>query len=93
MIVFPRRNGKTKNGDGDAEDVKKAREGHPVAPLKTSLLPIKNVPGITEVKAGSEKSDEHAYKTLRTARSDAKLVGVREKRKKAKEDEENAKKK
>merc|ERR1711981_1360210 len=69
VVVFPRRSGKTKQGDSSAEDVKKAREGGPVAPLKGSFLPIKNVVKIEEVKAG------------------------REKRKKAKEEEEQAKKK
>ena len=93
MVVFPRRSGKTKQGDSSAEDVKKAREGGPVAPLKGSFLPIKNVVKIEEVKAGSEKSEENAYRKLRIARSDARLLGAREKRKKAKEEEEQAKKK
>merc|ERR1711981_840855 len=85
VVVFPRRSGKTKQGDSSAEDVKKAREGGPVAPLKGSFLPIKNVVKIEEVKAGSEES---AYRKLRIARSDARLLGSREKRKKAKEEEE-----
>jgi len=93
VVVFPRRSGKTKQGDSSAEDVKKAREGGPVAPLKGSFLPIKNVVKIEEVKAGSEKSEENAYRKLRIARSDARLLGAREKRKKAKEEEEQAKKK
>ena len=93
VIVFPRRSGKTKQGDSSAEDVKKAREGVPVASLKSDLLPIKNIVKVTEAKVADEKSEEDAYKKLRKARSDARLVGVREKRKKAKEEEEQAKKK
>ena len=92
-MVFPRRSGKTKQGDASAEDVKKAREGVPVAGLKTGLLPIKNVVEVKEAKVSDEKSEENAYKKLRIARSDARQVGVREKRRKAKEDEEAAKKK
>ena len=38
------------------------------------------------------EGEEGAYRRLRTARSDARLVGVREKRAKLKKDEEAAKK-
>jgi large subunit ribosomal protein L13e len=93
VIVFPRKGGKTKNGDASAEDVKKARKGEEVAATVKSVLAIKNIPKVTEAKIADEKSEENAYKKLRLARSDARLVGVREKRTKAKEDEENAKKK
>lgn len=93
LVVFPRKAGKTKQGDGSAEDVKKAKEGHPVAPLKTSLLPISNKVVVKEAKVSDEKSEENAYRKMRLARSDARLSGVREKRRKAKEDEEAAKKK
>jgi large subunit ribosomal protein L13e len=93
VVVFPRRSGKTKQGDASAEDVKKAREGVPVASLKGGLLPISNKVVVKEAKVADEKSEENAYKTLRIARSDARLIGKREKRRQAKEDEEAAKKK
>ena len=57
--------------------VNEARE-HAVSEVKRSDLP---------------KGEEDAYKRLRTARSDARLVGVRDKRAKAKADEASAAKK
>jgi len=93
VIVFPRKGGKAKKGDASAEDVKKARSGeHNVATVKASL-PIINVPKVTEAKLSGEKSTPDAYKTLRKARSDARFIGVREKRAKAKDEEEANKKK
>jgi large subunit ribosomal protein L13e len=64
-----------------------------------ALLPIDSGVGlkygISEVgKSDMPKSTEGgAYRTLRLARSDARLVGVRNKRAKAKADEADAKKK
>jgi large subunit ribosomal protein L13e len=50
--------------------------------------------GVTEVKKGEmPKGEESAYRKLRLARSDARLVGVREKRAKAKAEAEESKKK
>lgn len=50
--------------------------------------------GIKEVKKGEmPKGEENAYARLRRARSDARYVGVREKREKAKAEAEEAKKK
>jgi large subunit ribosomal protein L13e len=50
--------------------------------------------GVKEVKKGDmPKGDENAYAKLRRARSDARFVGVREKRQKAKEEAEESKKK
>jgi len=45
------------------------------------------VSDVVEVDLADVEGEEHAYKTLRTARSDARLVGVREKRAKAKAEE------
>jgi large subunit ribosomal protein L13e len=92
VIVFPRKGGKTKQGDASAEDVKKARSGESTVASIKSSLPIINVPKVTEVKLADEKSED-AYKKLRLARSEARLIGVRQKRAKAKEDEEASKKK
>lgn len=56
-------------------------------------MPIINAARVTEVKIKDVKGDDNAYRKLRIARSDARLVGVREKREKAKVDEAEAKKK
>ncbi|KIW08070.1 uncharacterized protein PV09_01008 [Verruconis gallopava] len=93
VIVFPRKSGKTKNGDASAEEVKKARSGEGITSTVGGILPIKNVAEVKTVKIADEKSEENAYRKLRLARSDARLIGVREKRAKAKEEEEAAKKK
>jgi len=62
-----------------------------------AVLPIVN-PGreeaVTEVKRSEmPEGTEKAYRTLRDARSEARLVGVREKRAKAKAEEKEAPKK
>lgn len=50
--------------------------------------------GFSEISKGDlPKGEENAFRKLRVARSDARLVGVREKRAKAKADAEEAKKK
>lgn len=50
--------------------------------------------GVSEVKKNEmPKGEEGAYRKLRVARSDARLVGVREKRAKLKAEQEEAKKK
>ena len=51
--------------------------------------------GVSEVKKGDMPKGEEggAYRKLRLARSDARLVGVREKRAKAKAEAEESKKK
>ena len=62
-----------------------------------ALLPIRNEAyenAVTDIPKGEmPKGEENAYKKLRLARSDARLVGVREKRAKAKADEAAAAKK
>jgi large subunit ribosomal protein L13e len=50
--------------------------------------------GVSDIKTGDiKKSDESVYAQLRRARSDARYVGVREKRAKAKAEAEESKKK
>jgi large subunit ribosomal protein L13e len=91
LILFPRRNGKTKQGDASAEDVKAAK-GNTVTST-ASVLPIKNVKELEEGPIGNYEATENAYRKLRDARSEARFVGVREKRAKAKADEADSKKK
>lgn len=61
------------------------------------VLPIKNLrreEAVTEVKRDEmPEGEEGAYRRLRDARSEARLVGVREKRAKAKAEEAAATKK
>jgi large subunit ribosomal protein L13e len=93
IILFPRRNGKTKEGDASAEDVKSAKTAENIVARASVALPIKNVVTFEEGAIGDYKGEENAYRKLRDARSEARLVGVREKRAKAKADEADSKKK
>jgi large subunit ribosomal protein L13e len=94
LIIFPRRSGKFKKGDASKEDVESAKKGDNVLSSLMDGLPFEPLaPGIREVKVSEMgKGDQDVYRRLRTARSDARLVGVREKRAKAKADEAAAKK-
>ena len=56
-------------------------------------MPITNKPVIEEGKVADYEGEEAAYRKLRIARSDARLVGKREKRAKQKEEEAAAQKK
>lgn len=93
LIVFPRRAGKHKAGDASADDVKAAKGGENVLRRVHEAHPISNVLEIKEGNVKDYPSEENAYVKLRTARSDARLVGVREKRTKAKAEEAAATKK
>ncbi|KAI9827841.1 MAG: 60S ribosomal protein L13 [Thelocarpon impressellum] len=101
LILFPRRVGQHKNGDASAEEVKAHHAGTGPARVHRTgaALPISSGLGrdtaYAEVKKSELPTGEEggAYRRLRTARSDARLVGVREKRAKAKADESAAAKK
>ncbi|KAL2119956.1 hypothetical protein VTJ04DRAFT_6917 [Mycothermus thermophilus] len=91
LIIFPRKSNKPKKGDTPkdqqtAETTTSIRStfgvDQPVAPA-FSEIPKSELPA--NVEGG-------AYRLLRKARSDARLVGVREKRAKEKAEEEKAKK-
>ncbi|KAI9850025.1 MAG: 60S ribosomal protein L13 [Pleopsidium flavum] len=99
LILFPRVSGQHKKSDSSKDEV----DAHKDAPSDKVVrklghgIPIKNVAleeAIGEVKRSEMgKGEEGAYRKLRDARSDARLVGVREKRAKAKSDEASAVKK
>jgi large subunit ribosomal protein L13e len=93
LILFPRRNGKTKSGDASAEDVKAAKKGENTVRTFTSGFPTKTVVEFEEGAIGDYEATENAYRKLRDSRSEARLVGVREKRAKAKAEEADNKKK
>jgi large subunit ribosomal protein L13e len=93
LILFPRRNGVLRWGDAKASDLKKGKKGEGVVESLADAIPISNVTKVEEVKVKDVEGEEAAYRKLRLARSDARLIGVREKREKAKAEEEQSKKK
>jgi large subunit ribosomal protein L13e len=95
LILFPRKAGQHKKEDSSKEDVSAANKAEHVKHTKIAL-PIVNVePGIKEIKKSDmpEAIEGGAYRKLREARSEARLVGKREKRAKEKADEAAAAKK
>jgi len=99
LILFPRVAGKHKKEDASKEDVDahKDASAEKVVRRLGHGMPITNVAleeAIGEVQRSEMgKGEEGAYRRLREARSEARLVGVREKRAKAKADEASAPKK
>jgi large subunit ribosomal protein L13e len=102
LILFPRKSGQHKKLDSSPEDVKLANDksnyGEKIVKHVAAGLPIVSGTGVEhgfkEIKSSEmPKGEESAYRKLRVARSDARLVGVREKRQKAKEETEESKKK
>lgn len=92
LILFPRRNGKTKNGDAKAEDVKAAKKGETVK-ATSEIFPVVNKPVIEEVAISSVEATENAYRKLRDSRAEQRYAGARAKRAQIKADEADAKKK
>ena len=100
LIVFPRRAGEHKTGDASANEVKEAKTGRNVVGQlmgtqseRKGVFAIENKVEVGEGKKSDYEGEEHAYRRLRDARSEARLVGVREKRAKAKAEEAAAAKK
>jgi large subunit ribosomal protein L13e len=103
LILFPRKSGQFKKLDSSAEDVNAVkaslaegkREG--IATRVEATFPIDNLSAanaVSEVQRDSmPKGEEGAYRRLREARAEARNRGQREKRAKAKADEESAAKK
>ena len=98
LILFPRKSGQFKKTDSSKEEVAAYAQGEKERANKThNILPILN-PGKEEAIDEVERDNmpegtENAYRVLRDARSEARLVGVREKRAKAKAEEAAASKK
>ena len=95
LILFPRKSKSPKAGEASAQDAKSAKEaGHgPHVQLSNKAFPISNAVQIQEGKVSDFPSEKAAFRKLREARSEARLVGKREKRAKAKEEEAAASKK
>lgn len=98
LILFPRKAGVHKKLDSSKEDIAAYEKGEKKGAHKTHhLMPVVNQAkenAIGEVdKSDMPEGEKAAYRRLREARSEARLVGVREKRAKAKaEEKEGAKK-
>jgi len=89
LVVFPKKAGKVKKGDTEGADKSTERVSK-----VSAAFPIPA--GITNEEPREITSDEKdfsAFRALRVARSDARLVGVRAERKRKAEEEEAAKKK
>ncbi|KIW64401.1 hypothetical protein PV04_09336 [Phialophora macrospora] len=98
LILFPRKSGQFKKLDSSEDDVKLASDSSKISKKVSGVLPIDSGVGIkhafSEVKKGDMPSgEEAAYTKLRNLRADERYVGAREKRNKAKEEAEEAKKK
>ncbi|KAL9017592.1 MAG: hypothetical protein Q9185_005099 [Variospora sp. 1 TL-2023] len=97
LILFPRRNGQHKKPDSSKEEIAESTKEGKITRKTGLALPIANITreeAISEVnRSDMPEGTENAYRTLREARSEARLVGVREKRAKAKAEEATATKK
>ena len=98
LILFPRRSGQHKTIDSSKEDIEAYAKGEKEGAHKVHhILPIKNIAkedAVGEISTSDmPEGEEAAYRKLREARSEARLVGVREKRAKAKAEETAATKK
>ena len=96
LVLFPRNPKSPKEGEASAKDAKKHREsGHDdkVKRVNEHFPIVGNKAIVEEGKIADYPGEEAAYRKLRIARSDARLVGKREKRAKLKAEELAAQKK
>jgi large subunit ribosomal protein L13e len=93
LILFPRKVGQHKTDDASKEDVKDVK--NTVSSIKFGLPIVHTSAEFKEIKKSDlpEAIEGGAYRKLRDARSEARLVGKREKRAKEKADEAAAAKK
>eukprot|EP01038_Epipyxis_sp_PR26KG_P004628 gene4628-6507_t len=77
LIVFPRRLKKVKNGDSSKSDLAEAQQL-----VGTVLPPPKKADAVTYAKITDEMKEAKGYASLRLARSDSRLVGIRLKKSK-----------
>ena len=96
LILFPHKSGQHKALDSSKEDLAAAKDA---VKHVSRMLPIDSgvglEHGVSEISKDEmpEAVEGGAYRQLREARSEARLVGVREKRAKAKAEEAESKKK
>jgi len=88
LIVFPKKASKPKQGDSEPNELSVAAQLQgPLMPIQQSRLPIK-ARAVTE-----EEKKASVFKSMRIARANARLIGIREKRAKEKAEAEAMKKK
>lgn len=94
-MIFPRKPKSPKVGEASADEMKKHRESGHEGKVKevNNHFPISNKVTVQEGKVADYPSEEAAYRKLRIARSDARLVGKRKKRAEQKAEELAAQKK
>ena len=92
-MLFPRKANAPKNGDAPTEKAEAGKQITYDGKVKENKthFPIDNKAAFVEGKISDYPSEEKAYRKLRDSRSDARLVGKREKRAKAKEEEKEKK--
>nr|POE94231.1 60s ribosomal protein l13 [Quercus suber] len=95
LVLFPRKSKSPKQGDAKPEEAHAGAQISYEGKVKHSnaFFPISNKVAFQEGKVADHENEEAAYRKLRDARSEARLIGKREKRAKAKEDEAAAAKK
>ncbi len=87
LVVFPRHQKKPKKGDATAAQIAEATQ------LTGSVgAPIKAPSAVTFAAVTEEMKSARAYGTLRAARSEARLVGIRKKQAEAKKEGKETKK-
>jgi len=87
LIVFPKKQSKPKQGDSEEADLSVAAQLQgPIIPIVTSK-PVNKARLITE-----EEKSRSAFRTMRMARSNARLIGIRAKRAKQAEADAEMKK-
>lgn len=81
LILFPKKSNQPKSGDSSPEEIKIATQ------LQGPVLPNKQRPTREKARAITDEERKHfVFQTMRMARSNAKLHGIRAKRKKEKEE-------
>merc|ERR1712002_67478 len=81
LILFPKNSAKPSKGDSSAEEIKMAVQ------VSGTVMPVKDTWAPDKARAITDEEKKHCvYQTIRKARSNAKLWGIRAKRKKEKEE-------
>lgn len=95
LVLFPRNPKAPKAGEATAEEAQAGSQITYDGKVKqaSKFFPISNKVVFEEGKLADFEGEEAAYRKLRDSRSEARLIGKREKRAKAKEDEAAAAKK
>lgn len=74
LIVFPRKANKPRAGDASKEELAQATQ------LSGEIIPLTKPTGVQFVAVTDEMKAFNAHSTLRIARNDARLKGIREKK-------------